>query len=277
MAKIKNLKCTNFTVRLLLSTCTLVGLTGCGNNKIPTIPTTLEQTLQETSDNTLLDEGLSMITNDNANQEEIRQLENNLNKYNCLENINLKEYDTPSSTQELDNLTIEELELLIEKRNSDELSLIEKERINQNLYYIKETSKSFIEKKGVDISIDSLKRAVKLGVCDAVGLEPEYFKNVNINPQSQSDPFRLSITADDPISGSRLFCNVDYDSIYGEMINTIYTLQGLENPSFKDIKKYSDKSLNLIKVSAYSKAKLSKKTITSEFSYKEISEKVKVK
>ena len=59
------------------------------------------------------------------------------------------------------------------------------------------------------------------------------------------------------------------------MISTIYNLQ--QEPLYEDAVKYGEKAVNLIKVSAYSGAKLSDNTITSKYTYHQVKEKINQK
>lgn len=64
--------------------------------------------------------------------------------------------------------------------------------------------------------------------------------------------------------------SVDGDSIYGKMIKHLYDIQKKENRGFGSKLGQSKEALNLIKVSAYSEAKLIGDEITSKINYGDI-------
>ena len=125
---------------------------------------------------------------------------------------------------------------------------------------------STIENAAPIIIEAGLKRAIKAGVVDALELSPEEFSSVTISPERLDEgKYILTVAAQDQNY------SVEENSIYGRMIKHLYDIQREENRNFNLNLKQSKTALNLIKVSAYSGAKLSDNNeITSEVSYSDI-------
>ena len=278
--KLKNLNVRGKLLLLLTTGVLSYTLVSCiSSNKVPEIDASLEDTLEDTKDDSLLDDVMDIDKNNNINYKDFLELEEQVNKYNLVKDVNLDDdYNNLSKAaqEDLDNLSIEGVKSLIDTANGD-ISSVEEARLKQKLKYIKTSSEKYIEKNGTEISIEMLKRAVKAGVCDAVGLEPTSYDSVKINPASSSDPFDITVVIDDPISGVRLHKAIAEDSIYGDAINKIYQLQSQDyNPSLSTIEENAREAINMVKVIAYSGAEEGKK-INPEYNYSEVEEKAKTK
>lgn len=278
--KLKNLNVRGKLLLLLTTGVLSYTLVSCiSSNKVPEIDASLEDTLEDTKDDSLLDDVMDIDKNNNINYKDFLELEEQVNKYNLVKDVNLDDdYNNLSKAaqEDLDNLSIEGVKSLIDTTNGD-ISSVEEARLKQKLKYIKTSSEKYIEKNGTEISIEMLKRAVKAGVCDAVGLEPTSYDSVKINPASSSDPFDITVVINDPISGVRLHKTID-DSIYVDAINKIYQLQSQDyNPSLSTIEENAREAINMVKVIAYSGAEENNNTVTSEYNYSEVEEKAKTK
>lgn len=278
--KLKNLNVRGKLLLLLTTGVLSYTLVSCiSSNKVPEIDASLEDTLEDTKDDSLLDDVMDIDKNNNINYKDFLELEEQVNKYNLVKDVKLEESykDLPAAAKEqIDDMSLEEIQVLINNTKGN-LSSVETARIEQKIYYIKTNAEQFITENGKDITIEMLKRAVKAGICDAVGLEPTSYDSVKINPASVSDPFDITTVVKDSISGTTMYKHIDSDSIYGEMTNYIYYLQGEDEISLKDLVEAAEDTMNYIKVSAYSGAEENNNTVTSEYNYTEVEDKVKTK
>ena len=277
----KNIKVVKKEITLILGLSVVFGTGGCiFDNQPPTIDQPVADTLSQTSKDTYLDEVLDAEGDDQASLDDIAALEDALERYNVLKDVNFGEdhYNDLSDEEKAnaDALTTEEIELLMEELDNEDLSIVDQSRLSQQLYYLRNSAQEEIEENGITTSINVLKRGVKAAACESAGLEAEYYDYVTIDAASQN-PYDLGLTVTDPISGASTHIKVDSNSIYGEMIQQIYSLQELENLSFDEIRNLTNESLNLVKVSVYSGATLSGDTMTSEYSYSDVEEATKTK
>lgn len=281
----KNIKATRKATAILSIILLSGGLYSCASDD-PAIKEPIETSVSANKENSNMDYVLSMDAeeNDEGTLENLSTLEEQVNIYKLLDDLDLgddyKEL-AQESKEELQELSLEDIKLLVESLDSDNLTEIERARVEQNLSYLKTYTAEKIDKDGRKIVLDGLFRSVKGAACEYVGLEVEYFSSVTILGQ-KSDSADLLLSVSDPISGKVVDVKVDNHSIYGDMIYKIYDMQSESNPSFDDTMKDVSESLDLIKISCYSGVK-AKKTIlgnelmTSEVKEKDIIEKGKSK
>lgn len=276
-----NVRVAGKALALMLGVGVVFGTTGCiFNNTAPTIDQTVESTISQTAQDTYLDEVFMDDNDDQASLSELSTLEGALERYDLLKEVDFGDEHYNDLSEEdkatANALSTEDIELLIEELDKDDLSIVDKSRVLQQLFYLRNDAQGEIEEKGITISTNALKRGIKAAACEATGLEAEYYDYVSIDAADQS-PSVLGLTVTDPVSGASTHINVEYDSIYGKMIHQIYDLQVLDNPSFDDIREQTEESLNLVKVSAYSGVTLSGDTMTSEHSYSDVENASKAK
>lgn len=278
--KLKNLNVRGKLLLLLTTGVLSYTLVSCiSSNKVPEIDANLENTLENTKDDTLLDEVLDVKQQNGINYKDFLELEEQVNKYNLVKDVKLEEsYKdlSEAAKEQIDDMSLEEIQVLINNTKGN-LSSVETARVEQKIYYIKTNAEQFITENGKDITIEMLKRAVKAGICDAVGLEPSSYNQVTINPASVSNPFDITTVVKDSISGTTMYKHIDSDSIYGKMTKYIYYLQGEDEISLKDLVEAAEDAMNYIKISAYSGAEENNNTVTSEYNYTEVEDKVKTK
>ena len=217
----KNIKVVQKAITLILGLSVVVGTGGCVfDNQPPTIDQPVADTLSQTSKDTYLDEVLGAEGDDQASLDDIAALEDALERYNVLKDVNFGEdhYNDLSDEEKAnaDALTTEEIELLMEELDNEDLSIVDQSRLSQQLYYLRNSAQEEIEENGITTSINVLKRGVKAAACESAGLEAEYYDYVTIDAASQN-PYDLGLTVTDPISGASTHIKVDSNSIYGEM------------------------------------------------------------
>lgn len=186
------------------------------------------------------------------------------------------------------NLKKEEVNELV-KQYKEETNPIKKQYLYHTLASIRNYHMSNIYNNGINISKKMLQGAVKMFVCEAENLYPNNYTKVNIRPQVAGEDPNVYIKE----AGYSYSDNykVPLNSVYGSMIQSIYSIQSKEAKiksnekepfTYKEVEQITKDSINLIKVSIYSKPKLEKdifqnKKLVPENSYSMIKKQVKTK
>ncbi len=234
--------------RLLLGTYLTMGITGC-NQKNP------YDDLQPITYNILLEDTLENKV-DNQ-QEETELLKTMLEKYQLVENMDLKVESTLSDTEKeyLDNLTTEEISILMNTDSNNK---------GTYLSYIKESSRNYIQENGLTISMSALKQSLKKDICEAINLDMEEDKITVMNEENK-DPYSLTILFNDSIATSKFYCNLETTSYPAKILNKISVLEELKNPTFEEIKNNTKEVLDLVEENSYYDMILQDGIISSEF------------
>ncbi len=278
----------------LLALLMTFGLTSCKDEENTEIPYTLEEVLTAFASSTELDEvmtygasiEISETTSDKTTTYEMDFMDsvNKLEDYIALINelkalgIEPSETSTPDTINKYSNLTLEEVELLVDSLDS-ELTDVEEARIRAGLAYVSNSYQQWIKENGLAISEELLLRLVKASICDASGLEPMYFTSCTINPQGTTTDKSKSATVKltDPISGKTL----DYDITNQKddplqiAVTTLYNIQSLdENVSYETIVTYCNDTLLTTKLAVAAGVELSNDTIYSDEKTKDAKKKI---
>ena len=265
----KNIKVKKGAATLIVTLAISMGAVSCSSEKIPKIDETLNKTTILTQDNSMLDDVLKVSKTDNGSLTELDKLDRAIEIYEKLKDSNLDNYSyilTEEEKDNLDNLPVSYVETMQGVLEDEDTSKEERTNTGKWLNYLQDDAKSTIENAAPIIIEAGLKRAIKAGVVDALELSPEEFSSVTISPERLDEgKYILTVAAQDKNY------SVEENSIYGRMIKHLYDIQREENRNFNLNLKQSKTALNLIKVSAYSGAKLSDNNeITSEVSYSDI-------
>ena len=265
----KNIKVKKGAATLIVTLAISMGAVSCSSEKIPKIDETLNKTTILTQDNSMLDDVLKVSKTDNGSLTELDKLDRAIEIYEKLKDGNLDNYSyilTEEEKDNLDNLPVSYVETMQEVLEDEDTSKEERTKTGKWLNYLQDDAMSTIENAAPIIIEAGLKRAIKAGVVDALELSPEEFSSVTISPERLDEgKYILTVAAQDQNY------SVEENSIYGRMIKHLYDIQREENRNFNLNLKQSKTALNLIKVSAYSGAKLSDNNeITSEVSYSDI-------
>ena len=265
----KNIKVKRGAATLIVTLAISMGAVSCSSEKIPKIDETLNKTTILTQDNSMLDDVLKVSKTDNGSLTELDKLDRAIEIYEKLKDSNLDNYSyilTEEEKDNLDNLPVSYVETMQEVLEDEDTSKEERTKTGKWLNYLQDDAMSTIENAAPIIIEAGLKRAIKAGVVDALELSPEEFSSVTISPERLDEgKYILTVAAQDKNY------SVEENSIYGRMIKHLYDIQRKENRNFNLNLKQSKTALNLIKVSAYSGAKLSDNNeITSEVSYSDI-------
>lgn len=265
----KNIKVKKGAATLIVTLAISMGAVSCSSEKIPKIDETLNKTTIITQDNSMLDDVLKVSKTDNGSLTELDKLDRAIEIYEKLKDGNLDNYSyilTEEEKDNLDNLPVSYVETMQEVLEDEDTSKEERTKTGKWLNYLQDDAMSTIENAAPIIIEAGLKRAIKAGVVDALELSPEEFSSVTISPERLDEgKYILTVAAQDQNY------SVEENSIYGRMIKHLYDIQREENRNFNLNLKQSKTALNLIKVSAYSGAKLSDNNeITSEVSYSDI-------
>lgn len=252
---------------LLAGTIVTSTLTGCSS--APEIETTIEETFEDTKDTTYMDNAFDEST---ELGQKLETLEAMLEKNKLLEDIKVSSelYIDKNTVEQVNQTSLEDTETLLELSKDKTLTEEEQLAVDQKLTTLKYCTRKWLTYNATRTSIDVLKKAVKTAVCDAIDLSVEETGRISIDA-AKSDPSDLGVSVG---NGDKHY-KVDANSVYGNMISTIYNLQ--QEPLYEDAVKYGEKAVNLIKVSAYSGAKLSDNTITSKYTYHQVKEKINQK
>ena len=265
----KNIKVKKGAATLIVTLAISMGAVSCSSEKIPKIDETLNKTTILTQDNSMLDDVLKVSKTDNGSLTELDKLDRAIEIYEKVKDSNLDNYSyilTEEEKDNLDNLPVSYVETMQGVLEDEDTSKEERTNTGKWLNYLQDDAKSTIENAAPIIIEAGLKRAIKAGVVDALELSPEEFSSVTISPERLDEgKYILTVAAQDKNY------SVEENSIYGRMIKHLYDIQREENRNFNLNLKQSKTALNLIKVSAYSGAKLSDNNeITSEVSYSDI-------
>lgn len=265
----KNIKVKRGAATLIVTLAISMGAVSCSSEKIPKIDETLNKTTILTQDNSMLDDVLKVSKTDNGSLTELDKLDRAIEIYEKLKDSNLDNYSyilTEEEKDNLDNLPVSYVETMQEVLEDEDTAKEERTNTGKWLNYLQDDAKSTIENAAPIIIEAGLKRAIKAGAVDALELSPEEFSSVTISPERLDEgKYILTVAAQDKNY------SVEENSIYGRMIKHLYDIQRKENRNFNLNLKQSKTALNLIKVSAYSGAKLSDNNeITSEVSYSDI-------
>lgn len=265
----KNIKVKKGAATLIVTLAISMVAVSCSSEKIPKIDETLNKTTILTQDNSMLDDVLKVSKTDNGSLTELDKLDRAIEIYEKVKDSNLDNYSyilTEEEKDNLDNLPVSYVETMQEVLEDEDTSKEERTNTGKWLNYLQDDAKSTIENAAPIIIEAGLKRAIKAGVVDALELSPEEFSSVTISPERLDEgKYILTVAAQDKNY------SVEENSIYGRMIKHLYDIQREENRNFNLNLKQSKTALNLIKVSAYSGAKLSDNNeITSEVSYSDI-------
>lgn len=252
---------------LLAGTIVTSTLTGCSS--VPEIETTIEETFEDTKDTTYMDNAFDEST---ELGQKLETLEAMLEKNKLLEDIKVSSelYIDKNTVEQVNQTSLEDTETLLELSKDKTLTEEEQLAVDQKLTTLKYCTRKWLTYNVTRTSIDVLKKAVKTAVCDAIDLGVEDTGRISIDA-AKSNPSDLGVSVG---NGDKHY-KVDANSVYGNMISTIYNLQ--QEPLYEDAVKYGEKAVNLIKVSAYSGAKLSDNTITSKYTYGQVKEKINQK
>ena len=264
----KNIKIKRGTAALVVALALSMGAISCSSEKIPEVGGSLNSTMMTAKNNTVLDDVLKVSGQDYGTLSELYELDRAITIYEILENIDLEKYSYILSEEEIKNLdrlpasTVEIMPEVLQDENESEVN-----RLNAGrwLNYLQNDAESIIENASPIIIEAGLTRAIKAGVVDALDLSPEEFSSVTIGPET-ADEGNYMFT----VSGQNRDYSADGDSIYGKMIKHLYDIQKKENRGFGSKLGQSKEALNLIKVSAYSEAKLIGDEITSKINYGDI-------
>lgn len=265
----KNIKVKKGAATLIVTLAISMVAVSCSSEKIPKIDETLNKTTILTQDNSMLDDVLKVSKTDNGSLTELDKLDRAIEIYEKVKDSNLDNYSyilTEEEKDNLDNLPVSYVETMQGVLEDEDTSKEERTNTGKWLNYLQDDAKSTIENAAPIIIEAGLKRAIKAGVVDALELSPEEFSSVTISPERLDEgKYILTVAAQDKNY------SVEENSIYGRMIKHLYDIQREENRNFNLNLKQSKTALNLIKVSAYSGAKLSDNNeITSEVSYSDI-------
>lgn len=262
-----------------------IGLTGCGSEEVPAIEESLATSIENNKEDTYFDEVLATESNtEKEYQETIYNLEDTLKIVTKLETIkydqSLKFNDLSEETQEeLMSLSNDEIIALIEEYEQGGKNFVEESRLLQKLVFLKEYSREQIAENGLSVAEEMLKMVIKSRACEVSGLEAENYEDCSIAPQPSkyADPENLKITVTDKVSGLNKTYSIDENSIYGDIVYEIYSIQQNkgEELSYEEVIDHIENALNLTKVSLYSGVVLNEDEIDSKYNYSEVKEKVK--
>lgn len=265
----ENIKIKKGAVAIIMALAMSAGTVSCSSDKVPEIEETLNRTTVLTQDDSMLDDVLKISGQDYGTLTELDKLDRAIAIYEDLKDTDLEKYSYILSEEDrknLDNMPHFQVEIMQEVLQDEKTSETERITTGRWLNYLHDDAKSIIENASPIIIEAGLKRAIKAGVVDALELSPEEFSEVTIAPETVNEGITTY-----RVSTQNESYTVDETSIYGEMIEHLYDIQREENRSFELNLRQSKEALNLIKVSAYSGAKLSNNNeITSEISYNDI-------
>ena len=221
---------------LLLSCGLTINMGGCSSKEVD-VDLSLEETVDLNSDNTLLDNIDDTITIDGEEVSLINasdMLEEKINIYNTLKLVDFSLYDDlkaldVTSIEEVKNLSLEEVNEYINILNSkddDFNSKLEKGRIAQKLLYLKNYLTDFLENNTYDILENVMLTTIKTSV--AATLEITDYENIRIEPLT--DEMKYTLTYYDEITGNSipLYVEAGEGFLYKEL-DTLYDLQSSED------------------------------------------------
>ncbi len=221
---------------LLLSCGLTINMGGCSSKEVD-VDLSLEETVDLNSDNTLLDNIDDTITIDGEEVSLINasdMLEEKINIYNTLKLVDFSLYDDlkaldVTSIEEVKNLSLEEVNEYINILNSkddDFNSKLEKGRIAQKLLYLKNYLTDFLENNTYDILENVMLTTIKTSV--AATLEITDYENIRIEPLT--DEMKYTLTYYDEITGNSipLYVEAGEGFLYKDL-DTLYDLQSSED------------------------------------------------
>ena len=221
---------------LLLSCGLTINMGGCSSKEVD-VDLSLEETVDLNSDNTLLDNIDDTITIDGEEVSIINAsdiLEDKINIYNTLKLVDFSLYDDlkaldVTSIEEVKNLSLEEVNEYINILNSkddDFNSKLEKGRIAQKLLYLKNYLTDFLENNTYDILENVMLTTIKTSV--AATLEITDYENIRIEPLT--DEMKYTLTYYDEITGNSipLYVEAGEGFLYKDL-DTLYDLQSSED------------------------------------------------
>ena len=221
---------------LLLSCGLTINMGGCSSKEVD-VDLSLEETVDLNSDNTLLDNIDDTITIDGEEVSIINAsdiLEDKINIYNTLKLVDFSLYDDlkaldVTSIEEVKNLSLEEVNEYINILNSkddDFNSKLEKGRIAQKLLYLKKYLTDFLENNTYDILENVMLTTIKTSV--AATLEITDYENIRIEPLT--DEMKYTLTYYDEITGNSipLYVEAGEGFLYKDL-DTLYDLQSSED------------------------------------------------
>lgn len=221
---------------LLLSCGLTINMGGCSSKEVD-VDLSLEETVDLNSDNTLLDNIDDTITIDGEEVSLINAsdiLEDKINIYNTLKLVDFSLYDDlkaldVTSIEEVKNLSLEEVNEYINILNSkddDFNSKLEKGRIAQKLLYLKNYLTDFLENNTYDILENVMLTTIKTSV--AATLEITDYENIRIEPLT--DEMKYTLTYYDEITGNSipLYVEAGEGFLYKDL-DTLYDLQSSED------------------------------------------------
>lgn len=264
---------------LLLATTAMMNLSSCGSQN-EEIPYTFEEVLTMFSNDTNVDELMAVgnqiiITDEEKTPEEvdflasIQELEKRVSFSEKLEEAKISTLEEVSDElKELyGELTIDEATVLLESLNDESLTPVAIERLRAGLAYLAAENKEWIKNNGLNISEELLKRVVKAGACEISGLEVDYYGKCTIVPSTAESDYLGKLNISDPVSGSTLEYEIPRNgNVMSDAVALLYNLQGLDNPSYKEIIDYCENSLETSKVAVAAGAKLDGDTVDSKLS-----------
>lgn len=271
----------------LLTALTLtIGIAGCAEEKDGEIPFTLQEVLESYADDTNLDDlmaigdtiQLSTLEADRVEADLMKSVAT-LEEYIAISNsltalgIVPTESSTPETISQYQNITTDEVKLLIETLASSECTDIEKARVAAGLSYLADYYQDWIGENGLTISEELLKRVIKSAGCEASGLEIEYYDSCKIgsrNHNVESD-YISEMEINDPVSGATLSYEIaDDKGAISEVAEILYNIQGLEaDESYETKLNYCKQALEATKVAIAAGVELEDNQITSEKTAKE--------
>lgn len=221
---------------LLLSCGLTINMGGCSSKEVD-VDLSLEETVDLNSDNTLLDNIDDTITIVGEEVSIINAsdiLEDKINIYNTLKLVDFSLYDdlkalAVTSIEEVKNLSLEEVNEYINILNSkddDFNSKLEKGRIAQKLLYLKNYLTDFLENNTYDILENVMLTTIKTSV--AATLEITDYENIRIEPLT--DEMKYTLTYYDEITGNSipLYVEAGEGFLYKDL-DTLYDLQSSED------------------------------------------------
>lgn len=226
------------------------------------IPYTLEEVLTHFADETKIDEVLS-DQNDLTNSEKLMQdftfaekvslLEIYIETIDKITELGIEPEKVPHKTtaEEYSKLTLKEVDDLISNYQKDSVSDIEKLRMKSVLGHMNYTYQEWVKLRGLNISINLLKRVIKAVTCEISGLEIEYYENCTIQKPSKDDEKKLAskIEVKDPICWDSLIYEIPRkNNIYASASDLIFEMRDSKKNRYDVVRDYSIEAIELTKL-----------------------------
>lgn len=267
---------------LILATTMIMGLAGC-SSKEEDIPYSFDEILTEFSSDTNIDELMKvgnqiLIKTGEESTEEVdfltsvKELEERVAFSDKLEaeKIGTLEIASDELKELYGDLSLEEAEILFESLKDENLTPVAKERIKAGLAYLATENKDWIKNNGLNISEELLKRVVKAGACEISGLEVDYYSNCIIDPTNKESDYLGNLVVSDPVSGATLEYGIPRNgNVMSDAVSTLYNIQGLDNPSYKEIISYCESALETSKLAVAAGVELDGNKVDSELKSKD--------